>query len=120
MVTPWERSIQVVRGLVVDKLKGIPCRVYLIGSCARGDTTRYSDIDIAVETLQRAPDTLISDIRIMLEQSDIPFFVDVLDFSRLDKRFRDQIEKEGVLWAAPKESQPTPAKHLLRCSHFVT
>jgi len=103
-MTPRERAIQVVRGLVLDKLKGITCNVYLIGSCARGEINRYSDIDIAVEILQPAPDTLISDIRILLEQSNIPFFVDVFDFTLLDKHFRDQIKKEGVLWTAPKES----------------
>ncbi|MCD4652700.1 nucleotidyltransferase domain-containing protein [bacterium] len=102
-MTPRERAIQVVRSLVLDKLKDIPCIVYLIGSCARGEMKHYSDIDIAVEILQLAPDALISDIRIMFEQSDIPFFVDVFDFTLLDKRFRDQIKKEGILWTSPKE-----------------
>ena len=104
MVTPRERARHAVRHLVVDKLAGIPSRVYLIGSSARGDDHRYSDIDIAIETLQPSPTTLISDIRLMFEQSDIAFFVDVFDFTQLDERFRNQIEKEGVLWIAPTES----------------
>ena len=104
MATPRERAMQLVRHLVVDKLAGIHSRVYLIGSSARGDTNRCSDIDIAIETLQPTPTTLISDIRLMLEQSDVPFFVDVFDFARLDERFRNEIEKEGVLWTAPTEN----------------
>ncbi len=40
----------------------------------------------------------------MLEQSDVPFFVDVFDFTQLEERFRNQIGKEGVLWIAPTES----------------
>jgi len=104
VVTPRERAIHAVRHLVEDKLAGIPSRVYLIGSSARGDGNRYSDIDIAIETLQPTPTTLISDIRLMLEQSDVPFFVDVFDFTQLEERFRNQIGKEGVLWIAPTES----------------
>ncbi len=103
-LAPRERAIEVVRSLVLDKLMGVDCRVYLIGSCARGDTNRYSDIDIAVETRQPTPDKLIPDIRIMLDESDVPFFVDVFDFALLEKRFQDQIKKEGVLWTEPKEN----------------
>ena len=100
-MTPRERAIQAVRLLVTDKLANIPARVYLIGSNARGDSHRYSDIDIAIETLQAAPGTLIPDIRCLLEESDIPFFVDVFDFTQLDESYRQQIKKEGVLWTVP-------------------
>ena len=104
VLTSRQRAIQEIRGLVVEKLEGIRSHVYLIGSCARGETSRHSDIDIAIETLDPAPSSLISDIRIMLDQSDIPFFVDVFDFALLEGQFRDEIRKEGVLWTAPKES----------------
>lgn len=101
--TPRERAIRMVRDLVANKLTNIPARVYLIGSCARGDHRRSSDIDIAIETLQPVSGTLISDIRQLLEESDIPFFVDVFDFTQLDESYRHQIEKEGVLWIAPTQ-----------------
>ena len=103
VLTPRQRAIQEVRRLVVEKLEGIRGHVYLIGSCARGETSRHSDIDIAIETLDPAPSSLIPDIRIMLDQSDVPFFVDVFDVALLEEQFRDQIRKEGVLWTAPKE-----------------
>lgn len=102
-MTPRERAIHAVRLLVSDKLANIPARVYLIGSSARGDSNRYSDIDIAIETLQPTPETLIPDIRCLLEQSDIPFFVDVFDFTQLDELYRQQIEQEGVLWTVLPE-----------------
>lgn len=102
-MTPRERAIHAVRLLVTNKLANTSARVYLIGSSARGDSNRYSDIDIAVETLQATPETLIPDIRCLLEQSDIPFFVDVFDFTQLDELYRQQIKKEGVLWTMPPE-----------------
>jgi predicted nucleotidyltransferase len=99
--TPRERAMHIIRELVSGRLEGIPSKVYLIGSCARGDDKRSSDIDIAIETLQPTPKALIADIRDMLEQSDVPFFVDVFDFTQLDENYRTQIEKDGVLWIAP-------------------
>ncbi len=99
--TPRERAMRVIRQIITDKLRDIPSRVYLMGSCARGDNSRYSDIDIAIETLQPASKTLISDIRDLLEQSDVPFLVDIFDFSQLEERYQTEIKKEGVLWIAP-------------------
>lgn len=101
--TPRERALQAIRQCVSEKLTNISAQVYLIGSCARGDYRRESDIDIAVELLEPTQKTLISDIRDALEQSDIPFVVDVFDYSQLDEAYRAEIQKEGVLWVAPTQ-----------------
>lgn len=104
METFRENALQSVRKLIGEKLVNFPVKVYLIGSSATGGANPHSDIDVVVERLDAAPDTLIMDLRVALEESDIPFFVDVFDYTRLNKLYRQKVKEEGVLWIAPEES----------------
>lgn len=95
------RALDEVRRIVFRRLGAHAARVYLIGSCARGDWTRASDIDIAIEPLEPVPDLLVPAIRGDLEESDIPYVVDVLDMRWLDPAFVAQIRREGLPWTPP-------------------
>ena len=37
-------------------------------------------------------------IKEAIEESQIPFFVDVVDFYSVSQEMREQIRKDGVLW----------------------
>lgn len=79
--------------------KYIPeCTVYLFGSRARETNDPFSDIDIAIDAGQKADALAMSNIREDIENSIIPFFVDVLDFHTLDQEMQQTILKEGVVW----------------------
>jgi predicted nucleotidyltransferase len=73
-------------------------KVYLFGSRARGTNTPESDIDIAIDGGKRLADGVLGLIREEIEESTIPFFVDVLDFHTLDNAMQQTILKEGVPW----------------------
>ncbi len=70
-------------------------RRWLFGSWARGDWRQRSDIDMPIEPLEPVPERLFPDIRAAIENSEIPFIFDVLDFRRLDPEFRAEIERAG-------------------------
>jgi predicted nucleotidyltransferase len=71
-------------------------RIYLFGSRARGDASGYSDIDIAVES--RAPITSqLSRARFAIEESLIPYKVDLVDLSKAPY-LKKIIEEEGIVW----------------------
>ncbi len=53
--TPRQRAIEQVRRLVAQVLAEHQSRVFLVGSCARGDTRQPSDIDVAIDLVQGAP-----------------------------------------------------------------
>ncbi len=73
-------------------------RLYLFGSRARGDAGRASDIDIAV--LPEAPlePGTLARIRDALEESTIPYEVEVVDLSRVDRAFRRKVLAEAIAW----------------------
>jgi len=79
-----------VRRIVFSGLQGYRVHVYLFGSHARGHEGVFSDIDVAVLPLEldALPESLLSTIRESLEESHVPYLVDLVDLSQ-----------EGVLWS---------------------
>ena len=86
------------RAIVLEGLRGTDCRVFLFGSRARGDVHDASDVDVAVLPRQVLPVGTLSRIREALEDSTLPFTVDLVDLSDVDPTFRTRVEREGVPW----------------------
>lgn len=87
-----------VRRIVLQNLRGVPCRVYLFGSFARQTAQGYSDIDVAIAPTHPLPLTLLARVREALEESSVPYEVDLVDLSRASAALREAVEQEGVLW----------------------
>jgi predicted nucleotidyltransferase len=73
-------------------------KIYLFGSRARGTHSRSSDFDIALDTGAPIDSYLIGLIKESIENSNIPFFVDIVDFQRLDTQMQHEILEEGIVW----------------------
>ncbi len=89
-----------VRKIVLKGLAGYPARAYLFGSRARGASSRTSDIDVAVLPSEPLPAGVLSAIREELEESTIPYTVDLVDLSEADTAFRELVQREGLPWTA--------------------
>ncbi|MCX6634477.1 MAG: nucleotidyltransferase domain-containing protein [Acidobacteria bacterium] len=87
-----------VRRIVLDKLGGLPARIVLFGSRARGDARRGSDIDIALEAAAPLPIELLAEIRDALEDSRVLPRVDVVDLMRASAELRRRVREEGIQW----------------------
>jgi len=86
--------------MVRDALVGRDARVYLFGSAATGALRASSDIDVAIEAPEPLPAALLSRLREALEESTIPYEVDVVDLGTVDPEFRQRVKREGILWSA--------------------
>lgn len=71
---PRARALDIIRSVVFAELAGRRARVFLIGSCARGDWH---------------------------QGSDIPYFVDVVDLGSADADLVAAVRREGVEWCDP-------------------
>lgn len=90
-----------VRQLVLDGLGNYPAKVYLFGSRATGHARRASDIDVAVWSLVELPVGTLALIREALEESLVPFNVDLVDLRDTDEGFRARVVAEGIAWHEP-------------------
>lgn len=95
-----DTAIAEVRRIVLEHLSGRDATVIFFGSRANGSASVASDIDVAVLPRQPLPTGLLGRIREALEESHVPYRVDVVDLSLVDTAFRRRILETGVVWAA--------------------
>lgn len=92
-------DLEEARRIVLKFLGSQRARLFLFGSRARGDARRASDIDVAV--LPEAPliAGTLARLREALEESDIPYRVDIVDLSTAGAAFRHKVLTEGIPWS---------------------
>jgi predicted nucleotidyltransferase len=92
------KALAEVRRIVLEVIGSENATIYLFGSWARGNATHTSDIDIAIEPLVDLPRGAFARLRECLEESHIPYHVDVVDLRKVDPLFRRRVMTEGVQW----------------------
>ena len=90
--------LQQLQQIVLDYLAGYKIKVYLIGSHAKGLARKTSDVDIALLPLEFLEPEVIANLRELLEESTIPYKVDIIDLSNVDYEFRDKVLTGAILW----------------------
>lgn len=92
--------LEQVKQIVCGELGGRSPRVYLFGSWARGEEKRSSDIDVAIEFdfYDQTAQTVIMNVRDALEESTIPYKMDVVPLNTSDEVIANKVRKEGILW----------------------
>jgi uncharacterized protein len=91
-------ALREAQRIVREEIGTTAAQVVLFGSWAKGCADRLSDIDIGVLPLTTTGPELLGSIRERLEESDIPFHIDVVDLSEVDEAFRTRVFNEGELW----------------------
>ena len=56
------------------------------------------------------PAGLPSCLREKLEESRVPYEVDLVDLSQTEPAFRARVLTEGTLWSAPENAEPAPVR----------
>lgn len=69
-------------------------RVWVFGSRARGDHHPFSDLDLLV--CATFPQGWIENLRETLENSNLPFKVEIVEINNLAVSYRDQVMREKV------------------------
>ena len=86
--------------LIATIKKHIPnCSIYLFGSRAMGLNQPTSDIDLAIKVAKQLIDSHCLDlINKDIDDLNIPFFIDVVDYNAVYEPMQKFIEKTGILW----------------------
>jgi predicted nucleotidyltransferase len=86
------------RQAILDILhKEVPtAEVYLFGSRASGTARRASDADIALRSDAPISPTSMARLISMFSESNLPFFVDIVDLRATSDEFRQEIERNAI------------------------
>ncbi len=98
MTPTREWAIGELRRMVLDALGEHSAEVWLFGSCARGDVMQHSDIDIAILPHSDLAPDFFSELAERIDESEIPYDVDLVDLRRAPATLVDEVRREGVKW----------------------
>lgn len=92
--------LAIIKKIVLAGLRPYKTKVYLFGSRATGDAMPGSDVDIGVEPLESLPAGVLSSIRENLEESTVPYTVDLIDLEQASKTFKNNVINNGKKWTS--------------------
>ncbi len=84
--------------MVLTALGKHDAAVWLFGSCARGEPRQHSDIDIAILPRKDLPISFLSELEADIEESTIPYDVDLVDLRHADPALIDEVRRDGIKW----------------------
>jgi len=94
--------LALLEDLVVKPLQAIQACIWIFGSRARGDHKKFSDVDILFQVPKAdIPSGLIFDIKSRVEDSRLPFKVDLVHVDDIAGSYRASIIKERRPWGEP-------------------
>lgn len=73
-------------------------KVYLFGSRARQTNAQWSDIDLALDTGTPLPNSKVDEVKSVLEATNIPYKVNVLDLQSVSADMKESIKRDGKIW----------------------
>lgn len=94
-----DSDLEAIRDIIMDGLKGFDIRVFVFGSVARGEFGMGSDVDIAFMSEDGIPAEVIGGVREKLEESTIPYTVDLVDLATFGTSLREAILAEAIEWS---------------------
>ena|SRR5436190_10605869 len=92
------RAIEQLRRMVLDALGDRDASVYLFGSMATGQVRHASDIDIAILPKDELPSVFFAKLADIIEESTIPYEVDLVDLREVSPVLRDKVFRTGIKW----------------------
>jgi type I restriction enzyme S subunit len=90
------QQMHLVREILDKHLAGSGAAVYAFGSRATGKARKFSDLDLAVDHPNGIPERVSLALKDAFEESDFPYFVDVVDYQRCDGPFQGIIAKTKI------------------------
>ncbi|MBI3016216.1 MAG: nucleotidyltransferase domain-containing protein [Candidatus Tectomicrobia bacterium] len=93
------QALDEVRRIIWEVVGKGTATVYLFGSWARGDAGPNADIDLAIEAHAPLPRGTLALLRERLEESHVPYRVDVVNLEDVDPDFRRRVLEEGIRWS---------------------
>lgn len=90
-----QKGYQLLITEILRKNFPLEAKIFVFGSSLTSDTFR--DVDIGVKNAKITHKTLVK-AKDALEESRLPYKVDIIDFEKVDHSFRKNVFENQVLW----------------------
>jgi uncharacterized protein len=92
------RYLTRIRTILIEEIGDKPIRIFLFGSWVNGNARASSDVDVALEGPGPLDPALLARFRERLEESTIPYKVDLVDLHEVDPSFRKAVFPGAIEW----------------------
>jgi len=91
------KYLVLVKDIIKSILQDNNLKIFVFGSRAKGNARQYSDLDIGLRSSNYKIDLKkLSKIELSLEDTTIPYKVDVVDLNNISDSFKSHIEHDLV------------------------
>ena len=87
-----------LKDIVLAELRDESVEILLFGSRARGDGHAGSDVDIGLIPRRKLNPLKVSVLKEKIEESRVPYKVDIVNLSEVSKEFLDHALKRALTW----------------------
>ena len=94
--------LNIVKHIVLKHIPKDEFAVFLFGSRAAGNAKALSDIDVGILGMRPLPSIITADLEFDLEESIVPFKIDLIDFYQVDEVFKAEALSAVQIWNCPK------------------
>lgn len=92
------KYVELTREIVLSFIDKEDVTLFLFGSRVGNSFRHSSDIDVGFISNKKIEQKLFSKIREALEESIIPYYIDLVDFETVDKAFKKIALREIEIW----------------------
>jgi predicted nucleotidyltransferase len=90
--------LSIAKEIVLKHIDVQNYNVFLFGSRAVGNCSKFSDIDIGVMGTKPLDPRIIFEMEYELDESLVPYKVDIVDFFYVDEAFKNMALKKIIEW----------------------
>ena len=72
--------------------------IILFGSRARRENSEHSDVDVGILASGKLDDSKIILLKEAIENSNIPYKVDIISINEASEDFKNEIMKDAIIW----------------------
>lgn len=85
-----KKSLDVIKKILQTYISDKSYRAFIFGSRAIGKNRKFSDIDLGIIGTKSLSSKEFVTIKDKFDESDLPYRVDLVDFSNVSERFKNQ------------------------------
>ena len=97
-----EKYLKMLKEIILSQVDTEKVMVFVFGSRASTKYSSRADVDIGLLTDGKLPYNLFHKIRNAVDESIIPWEIDLVDFTRVTKSFKEAALKDILIWNKPK------------------
>ena len=98
MKNDYNSYLELVKKIVLENIPKDKFNIFLFGSRAREKHRQKADIDVGVKGDTKLDKKIIWEIKDKIEESIVPYKVDIIDFIDVGPEFKEEALKDIKIW----------------------